>query len=213
METISKQELTLVASTPLFRGVDEMVVERILSDEQCSRRSYKKGQVIFDENHFSKALGILLSGSVQIESISEPEGKMQMSQLVSGGYFGAAAMFQEMDFYPTRLISTGNTQVLFVPQSVLLWFMQRNPTIMENYIRFLTDRIRFLNNKIAILTAGSGENKLLTYLREYGSFTGNMTQLGKTLNISRATLYRALETLEKKQIIAWGDKTVTYLGG
>lgn len=211
-EYINKQELALAASTALFQGVDEMVVERILSDEQCSRRSYRKGERIFDETHFSKSLGIVLSGKLQIEHASGENRNVQMSQLTAGDCFGAAAMFQEVESYPTQITAQANSSVLFLPQSVLLWYMQRNPTIMENYIRFLTQRIRFLNNKIAILTAGSAEQKLLLYLREYGSFSGPMTELGKILNVSRATLYRALETLAKKHIVRRGDKTVAYLG-
>lgn len=207
---ITKQQLETAGSSPLFRDMDEMAVERIVSDEKCSVRTYEKGEVIFDDSHFVRALGIVLRGQVQVEQALWGK-KLQMSRIHPGGCFGAAAMFREESHYPTLLTAAKPAEILFLPEEVLTWYMQRNPVLTENYIAFLSERIRFLNTIIATLTAGTSEQKLAVYLLEYGDVAASMTGLSQTLNMGRATLYRGLSELERRGLIEWGNKSVRVL--
>lgn len=76
---ISKPKLELICSTFLFAHVDEIVVE-LLCRSAMSAPTISKGGVIFDETHFSRCLGIILSGEVRVDKIT-PEGKpMKMSR-------------------------------------------------------------------------------------------------------------------------------------
>jgi len=76
-----------------------------------------------------------------------------------------------------------------------------------NYIAFLSDRIKFLNKKIAAFTAGDGEKTLADYLLSLPENDGavrlpsNMSRLSQYLNISRPTLYRAFSSLSERGII------------
>lgn len=209
---ISKQKLELICGTFLFQQVDEIVVERIVADQRCVRERFPKGAVIYDETHFRHCLGIILTGEVRVDKLT-PEGKrMKMSVLLPGECFGAAAMFQERDRYATVLTAEKTAEILFLPEELILWAMHRNFTITENYIRYLSNRIWFLNEKISSLTAGSADQRLAMFLVEHcdadGVLSTSMTDLSRQLNIGRASLYRALESLEEKGMIIRGTKTL-----
>lgn len=49
------------------------------------------------------------------------------------------------------------TKLLFISQARMSDYIARYPVVAENYIRFLSDRIRFLNRKIANFTNGRTE--------------------------------------------------------
>ena len=90
-------------------------------------------------------------------------------------------------------------------------FFTRNSTT-ENYIRYLSDRIAFLNSKIAGLSAGDSVHKLAQWLLEHASGGAAplppMTRLANELNLGRASLYRAMDTLEVSGAIRREGKTV-----
>ena len=203
------QQLKTILSSFLFRNVDEIFAEQLISDNRCRRESYPRGGVIYDETHFRRCLGILLSGEVLVEK--GPGKRLHMARLYPGDIFGAAALFQSRSGYPSLITAKKPTEVLFLPQEVLTWAMQRNQTITENYISYLSDRIWFLSSRISALTAGTAERQLAVFLLERGSMDVSMTDLSQQLNIGRASLYRALETLEDLGAIARNGKSVEVL--
>lgn len=210
-EGISKQKLQLVANTFLFQNVDEFTVERMIQDERCEKLRYEKGTVIFDEEHFIRSLGIILSGEVRVEKNTSDGKRLKMSHMGPGCYFGAAAMFHERGKFLNVITAEKPTEVLYLSEELITWAMQRDPVITENYIRYLSDRIWFLNAKIAALTAGTAEQRLAVYLLEHGGVSGSMTDLSQTLNVGRASLYRALDDMEAQGLIQKKGKSLEVM--
>ena len=87
-----------------------------------------------------------------------------------------------------------------------------------NYVRFLSDRIRFLNRKINLLANSSSENSLIGYLLNAAGRFGeefrlevSYTELARNLNIGRSSLYRAMDDLEEKNIIKRKGRNITLV--
>ena len=209
--SLTPQPLKTIASSFLFRNVDDILVEQLASDNRCQRETYPRGAVIFDETHFRRCLGILLSGEVLVEKNTADGKKLNMSRLYPGDCFGAAAMFHQRRRYASLLTAKKPTEVLFLPQEVITWAMERNSAITKNYISYLSGRIWFLSSRISALTAGTAERKLAVYLLEQGTMDVSMTDLSQQLNLGRASLYRAVETLEEMGGIGREGKTVKVL--
>lgn len=212
---LSTQQLKLIYKTFLFENVDEILVEQMISDPRCLSQKFERNEIIYDEAHFRHCLGIVLSGEIRVDKMTPERKKMKMSILHTGECFGAAAMFQERERYATVLTAEKSTQILFLPEEQILWAMRRNYTLTENYIRYLSDRIWFLNQKIFGLTAGTAEQRLALFLGEHcgedGSFKDSLTDLSRELNIGRASLYRALDTLELKGMICRTGRFLTVI--
>ena len=73
---------------------------------------------------------------------------------------------------------------------------------MANYVKFLTQRIHFLNQKIRYLTAGSAERRLALYLLSEipeenvpVTLPISAVSLADLLDLGRASLYRAIDQL------------------
>jgi CRP-like cAMP-binding protein len=214
-ESISQQTLSLVASTFLFQGIDDIIVERMIRDRRCQQTRFPKNAIVFDETHFLRCLGIVLSGEIRVDK-QTTEGKfMKMSHLKPGECFGAAAMFGHRERYATVLTATKPTQVLFLPEDLIRWAMRRDFTITENYIQYLSDRIWFLNEKISGLTAGSAAKQLSVFLLEHcgdqGNITVSMTELSAQLHLGRSSLYRAVDALADQGLIQKENKSIIIL--
>ena len=84
-------------------------------------------------------------------------------------------------------------------------------SIRNNYLRYLTGRIRFLSGRLQSLAQTGSEGKLIRYLLangRSGSITCSSTELARRLGISRASLYRAFEPLEEGGLIIREGKTI-----
>ena len=90
----------------------------------------------------------------------------------------------------------------------------RQPLFRDNYIHYLSCRIRFLSDKIDALIQGTGEKKLTGFLLRQMDGEGlvslncSMTELAARLNISRAALYREMQKLEERDAIRRDGRTI-----
>jgi CRP-like cAMP-binding protein len=154
----------------------------------------------------SPALVILLSGRASVFAISHGRNAVTRT-LGKGDVFGVATIFG--DNPPVSIVKADTTcRCLVIPRETVLQFMQESFAFTEAYLRFLTDRICFLNRRIGNYSEDSAEERLLYYLQEgadeNGVFTlvSSMSVLAQTLHIGRSSLYRAFETLIKQDKLA-----------
>lgn len=207
-DKISKQRLELICKSEIFAGVDEIIVEGIITDNRCTLQQIPKG----DRLCGGDGVGIVLAGRIQMEK-PLPDGKyMKISFLQPGACFGRS---QSVESGGTWLTAARNTEVLCLPEAVLRWAMQRNFTITENYIRYLTDQIHMLYEKLSDLTGGTAKQRLAVFLDANcdaeGVLRTTMTDLSRQLNVGRATIYRALGALEEQRLIRTGGKTIQVM--
>ena len=97
-----------------------------------------------------------------------------------------------------------DAEICFITEETLVLLFEKHPVTAVNYIAFLSDRIRFLNKKLSVISCSDAENTVLKYLtlsaddNGYAVIPVSMTELAKMLGLGRASLYRSLESLEKR---------------
>lgn len=198
---LNEIETELVSKTELFRGLPPSVLARILAVSDCTAAEYEKNEVVYDKTNFYRSLGIVLEGRLRVTKENADKRPIVMSTLQRGAIFGAAALFNSEPEYATKITAIERSRVLFLPQRLIKRMIEREPDIAENYIRYLSERILFLNRKIYFLTAGTAEQRLAGFLLdnlavgEFSEMPMTMHRLADALNMSRASLYRAFDEL------------------
>ena len=96
-------------------------------------------------------------------------------------------------------------------QQLMDRLLAEHSQIRENYLRYLTGRIRFLSGRLQTLAQPGVEGKLARYLLASGGSSCPATQLCQRLGMSRASLYRAFAALEDSGLITRKGKTITVL--
>lgn len=211
---LNETEMELVLKTELFRGSPPSVLTRILAVSDCTAADYEKNDVVYDKTNFSRSLGIALEGRLRVTKENADMRPIVMSTLQRGALFGAAALFNSEPEYATKITAIERSRVLFLPQRLIKRMIEREPDIAENYIRYLSERILFLNRKIYFLTAGTAEQRLAGFLLdnlavgESSEMPMPMHRLADALNMSRASLYRAFDELTESGAVSKQGKLV-----
>lgn len=211
---LNEIETELVSKTELFRGSPPSVLTRILAVSDCIAAEYEKNEVVYDKTNFSRSLGIVLEGRLRVTKENADKRPIVMSTLQRGAMFGAAALFNSEPEYATKITAIERSRVLFLPQRLIKRMIEREPDIAENYIRYLSERILFLNRKIYFLTAGTAEQRLAGFLLdnlavgEFSEMPMPMHRLADALNMSRASLYRAFDELTASGAVSKQGKLV-----
>ena len=194
----------------LFATLDETAVADITAqlEETCV---YRRGQVVYNSQTFRRAIGLIVSGSVVVRNDAR---RVVINRLHAGDLFGVAALFDsENDAYVTEIVADEDTVVQFIPQEQMVRLIREYPAVSEQYIRFLSGRVRFLNRKLAALTVGDTERRVYHYLVSHRDEQGvlrlpdTMTELARALNMGRSSLYRSLDTLISEGILQKEGKT------
>lgn len=211
---LNEIETELVSKTELFRGLPPSVLTRILAVSDCTAAEYEKNEVVYDKTNFYRSLGIVLEGRLRVTKENADKRPIVMSTLQRGAIFGAAALFNSEPEYATKITAIERSRVLFLPQRLVKRMIEREPDIAENYIRYLSERILFLNRKIYFLTAGTAEQRLAGFLLdnlavgEFSEMPMTMHRLADALNMSRASLYRAFDELTASGAVSKQGKLV-----
>jgi CRP-like cAMP-binding protein len=202
----------------LFRDVEKAVLIDLLTDERAEIADFSAGDTIYDESNYRASLGFILSGKAEVQTGST--GRMTiLNRLAPPQLFGAAGLFQEDGLYVTRIVALEDSSILFIPQDLLTGAMRKDFRLVENYLAFLSQRIRFLNRKINNFTQANAEGKLARYLLDMASdqkndsvsFPVSIQNVAKVLHLGRASLYRALDSLSDSGYIERKGKKIIIL--
>lgn len=186
-----------------------------LVSEECSIRAFNGGEGIIDEGE-KHCLYIILSGTAAV--YTKDENRDFMLRTVSkGDTLGVANLFVEEPFV-SRVIALNNMKLMTVSEDAVSQLIKCDGGVAMKYILFLSDRIRFLNRRIAILSAGSAERRLAAWLdascpRDADSLVVqiSMSALADALGLGRASLYRAFDELSDKGYIKRKKNQVIFI--
>lgn len=184
----------VIADSSLLRSASSETAR--LAAREGRLRTASRGAVIAPEG-----LVLIVRGAVQVSG-SGKGGTLVLNTLRCGDFFGAASLFGGA-CPQTVLTALEDCTLLELPQEAVERLMQADFEFTRSYIRFLTGKICFLNQKIAAFTAGSAEKKLARYLLSLPEKDGgvelplSMLRLAGALDIGRASLYRAFDFLEE----------------
>ena len=198
---MNRADLKRIVSCALFRNISLEEIERLLSESDVSVLTFDAGSYLMRRASTHHRLGILLKGQAVVERKTDG-GLMHMSRLRESDLFGAASVFCEDETYVVDIRCV-------TPCRVVFW----NESVLKNYLRYLTTRIRFLNRRLDALSKNSVPGKLMSYFSsesQEGVLTvKSYTELADTRCLSRATLYRAVDTLcAEGRILRDGKKII-----
>ncbi len=203
--TMTSREQTMLRDSFLFREVPEAGLELALA--RSRREGAPKGEILYTAHRFERSLGFVLSGKVRVT-----RGDLLVDVLEPGMWFGAAALFNTREEYPTTLTAMTDCEVLLLSQETVAELMERWPRVGVNYVHYLSGRICFLSDRLNSLSAGSAEEKVEQFLRRSADADGAVcvaaTAVARTLGLGRASVYRAFETLEERGILKREHKKI-----
>lgn len=196
-------------NTPIFKDADSGSLMQMLS-EYGEAVSYSRGSVVFSAENYRPVLCLIIKGEARVT-----KRNTVISRLCEGDIFGAAFLYNSRTPFENTVTAVAPLKVIIIKKEGANRLIESDSRTAFNYISYLSERVSFLNGKIESYTMPSAEDKLLLYLRKNCKknsgeceISVSMTELSGVLQISRASLYRVLEALEREGKISRDGKKI-----
>lgn len=199
---MKKDVLEVLQKLSLFEGIDLKEI-----DEEPLEVRLGIGESFEVKN----SLAVLSSGKVRISKKSA-----YLKTVTAPALFGIATLFDTDDSYISTIEAKSETEIFLVSEKFIETLIEKSPEFSKRFIKLLSEKIRYLNKRIDFYTSPSAEGKLHEYLEANASGDDesveiSMSRLSEILGIGRASLYRALTSLEEKEIIKKQGKKIILL--
>ena len=209
---ISQEIFDVIKSDKILGYADKNNLEKCFDKQNVYAENFAAGDTIYSPECRQRQIGIILEGRAAVEPTNSNE-KVLLKILSERDMFGVANLYASELPFISVIIAKSTCRVLFIDADAFRALLESDAKAMRAYLEFMSRKIVFLNKKISTLTAGTTEKKLAFFLAENqhgGKFSSQipMTTIAETLSIGRASLYRALDSLEAQGLIRRDGKTV-----
>ena len=210
---LTKKESEKIFHSPIFRGVNITNAKDVFWRQGCLAVDFEDGDVILAQNEAARKAGIFLSGRAVVTTSDDSKNAL-LRFFEAGDFFGIANLFTNED-YVSSIRAKKKCRVFFFTEEAIRELLETDKRFLYNYLGFLSGRICYLNCKIRYLTAGSAERRLALYLSSFQKDTveldASLSSLSELLDIGRASLYRAFDTLIADGYIEKTGRTIRLL--
>ena len=188
----------------LFQGFTLQEINQFFRKYAMTSVTYKKGDLLAHKDDPVHAIGIIESGEVWVEN----QGMTQ----VPGATIGESLLFSTDSTYPSNIVATTTTQVLYLKKEELLNAFSSYTKLLQNYLSLLSQQAQHLGEHLQLLSQASLRDKIISFVKS--KYQGSdkipigMTkeQLAKYLNVKRPSLSRELIYMRLDNILSTDRK-------
>lgn len=173
----------------------------ILPEKSVFSQTFRSGQILSDIPRGIPSIGLITAGRVEVYSVALDGKDILLNELSVGECFGICNLLARFEL-ETVLRCAIETEVLYIPKSVLQEVMSCNGAFALRFAAVCSEKIQFLLKRIELLTMQSCRGLVIAFLlagqnenREV-IFRGSREDLARHLGISRAALFRELAALQ-----------------
>ncbi len=208
-----KKYLKILKKCPLFYGIEEEELLRLLSCLGAKVDSYDKKYTVFREGSQAKYLGIVLSGSVQIISIDYFGNRNIITEVYEAELFGEAFAAAEVNQIPVQIIANEPAEIMLIDMTHILHTCKNacgfHQKLIFNLMRDLAQKNILFHSKLEIVSKRTTREKLLAYLADMAKKSGQKSfyipfdrqELADFLGVDRSGLSVEISKLKSEGII------------
>ena len=208
----------IIGQCPVFRGIPEYEVEKLLTHIHYQVKKFKKGEIVAIAGETVQNLYILLSGSVKGEMIDYSGKTIKIEDVEAPKPLATAFLFGKDNKFPVTVTAHVDLRILAIPVSEFLKILQLNTQVLKNYLNSISTRTQFLSRKLHFLSFKTIREKVAHFLLtqagdQYHSveLKNTQQQLADLFGVTRPSLARVFSEMQQQGLIKIERKTVTLL--
>ncbi len=207
-----------LSKTNLFAGILPGELENLFHNRPYQIRQYDKEMFVAHSQDVCHDLFILVGGSVRGEMSDTPEKKLKIEDIIAPRPLASAFVFGRENRFPVDIIANEPATVMIIPRDVLITLLQKNETLLKNYLDAISSRAQFLSGKIRFLSFKTIREKVANYVLMHPQLKNNRIRLGQSqselagfFGVTRPSLARTLASMEEEGLIQLERKEITIL--
>ena len=202
-----------------FGDLNSDEIKNLISKIPYSIKSYKKGEVIANEEDECTSLGFVLDGVVEIQRIYLSGKQIVLKRLGNGDVFGEALVFSKKSQYPSTVIAFSECNILYINRKDILKLCTMDERVLGNFMSALSNKIFMLNSKIKSIAFKSIKHKVINFILEQAKVQKSKTiklkeskeEIAAALGIPRPSLSRELMNLRDLNYIEFDRNIIDIL--
>ncbi|MBQ5357237.1 MAG: Crp/Fnr family transcriptional regulator [Oscillospiraceae bacterium] len=177
----------------------------------------KKGETVMAKKQFRRCLVYILKGSASVFKIGLDGRRSVINSFYEGDVFGMATLFYEEAEYPSEITAEKDLRLAVFSKETIEKAFSENPEFAKAYVVLLSEKIHFINKKLAAFLEGEASEKLLRWLinasggEQEFTLPCSVSKIAEMLGIGRASVYRAFDSLSERGIIIKEGKNIIIL--
>ena len=208
-----KEYFDVLRKSPLFIGVADEHIMKMLSCLGAVKETFDKKYTIIAEGNRAKFIGILLSGSAQIEQVDYYGNRTIVGRVEPSQLFSEEFACAQVEAVPVSVIANEPCEVLLLDCNHILHTCHNNCPFHQQMIFNLMKNMAVKNivyhQKIDITSKRSTREKLMAYLmfcaKESGSDSFEIPydrqELADFLEVDRSGLSAEISKLRKEGVL------------
>lgn len=208
-----KKYLPLMMKSPLFVGMSERDIEKVLSCMGVTSGLYAKGEFVYRIGDKVKAFGLVLQGSVHIVKEDFWGNRNIIARIGAGQIFAETYACLGMEELGVDVEALETSEVLFLDMKKLLepcgQSCHYHKQLIQNLLHVLAGKNLLLTGKLEHVMQRSTREKLLSYLSEQSRLAHSpeftipfdRQQLADYLSVERSAMSHELAKLRKEEMI------------
>lgn len=201
----------------MFEGVSDYVCKKIFN--KLVIKKYKKGEVVHFNTDVCKNVDFLLNGSIEVEHLNEAGDRLIVRIFKKNDVVGINVAFSSMPYYIMNFIAREDLDLLSIDKEVILEAMSKDRVFMTNVLRNLSDNSLTIGSRIKDKFKVTIRNQLMTYLDSLQEkqlcnpvkIPISKTELAEHFGVSRTSISRELNKMEKDNLIIVNGKEIKIL--
>ena len=203
----------ILKKCPLFAGIGEEDLLRMLSCLGATVDTYDKKYTVLAEGYPAKHIGIVLSGSVQVIQIDYYGNRSILSNIGPSEVFAEAFACAEAKSIPVSVIANEPSEIMLIDCQHVLYTCQNHcgfhQQLIFNLMKDLATKAILFHQKIDITAKRTTRDKLMTYLMLEAKKAGHASltipfdrqELADYLEVDRSGLSAEIGKLKKEGVI------------
>ena len=208
-----KEFYPILLDAPLFDGVRSEDLPGMLGCLGARALQVKKGQFIFREGDSAVFVGIVLSGSVQVQREDYFGNRSILTHIGPRQLFGESYAFSGASVLPVSVVADEDSSILLLDSrriaSCCSNACQFHNRVIFNLLRLVANKNLVLHQKIQITSKRTTREKLMAYLLYQAKLHGSNAftipydrqELADYLEVDRSGLSAEISKLRREGVI------------
>ena len=208
-----KKYLNILKKCPLFEGISEKNLLKMLVCLGARVTEFDKKYTIIAEGNPAKYVGIVLSGAAQIMRIDYYGNRSILSEVTAGELFGEAFACAEVEAIPVTVIAEEPSEIMFIDCSHILHTCSNNcgfhQQLIFNLMKDIANKTITFHQKLEITSKRTTREKLMAYLMLQAQKAGKNSfdipfdrqELADFLEVDRSGLSAEISKLRSEGLI------------
>lgn len=209
----------ILASCPLFRGIESHEIERIFEGIFYQSKNFSEGEIIAYQDERVEHLMIVINGIARGEMVDFSGKTIVIEEIESPRPLAPAFIFGMNNQYPVNIVSQTETTVVKIPKPEFVKMMQKSDNLLINFMNNVSGRAQFLSQKLKFLSFHSIKGKFAYYIlnlaknnnTNYVTLPASQAKLAELFGVTRPSLARAIREMHNDRLIRADAKNIQIL--